>query len=204
MPQALAPTRAILVAPVAGLAGGLAGGLFARAMLAVGDAASGPIAWLQVRPLRTAALCGLVVAVVGVASGLSWGTGYATARTIVLGGDVPAWYGIAKFLTTLATAISGLPGGIFAPSLSTGAGLGALLRLVFPDDPAGAVALLGMTAYFTGVVRAPLTAVIIISETTGSRAMLLPLLASALVADFVAAAVCREKLYHGLSQRFRP
>jgi len=204
MPQGLPPGRALLIAPLAGVVGGLAGGLFARAMLGFGRARSGPVAWAQAHPLWTAGMCGLTVALIGTASGLSWGTGYETARTIVSGGEAPFWYGPAKFLTTLATAISGLPGGIFAPSLSTGAGLGDLLRYVFPDDPSGAVALLGMAAYFTGVVRAPLTAVIIISETTGSRAMLLPLLASALVADFVSRAVSDEKLYHGLSQRFAP
>lgn len=204
MPQALAPTRAVLIAPLAGVAGGLAGGLFARMMLGFGRARGGPIAWLQARPLWMAGLCGLVVAGLGVATGLSWGTGYETARAIVSGDEVPAWYGLAKGAATLATALSGLPGGIFAPSLSTGAGLGDLLRYLFPDDPAGAIALLGMTGYFTGVVRAPLTAVIIISETTGSRAMLLPLLATALVADVVSRMVSREKLYHGLSQRFAP
>lgn len=154
--------------------------------------------------MATADLCGLIVALVGVASGLSWETGYETARSIISGGAALWWYGPAIFVATLATALSGLPGGIFAPSLSTGAGLGQLLRSVFPDDPGGAVALLGMTAYFTGVVRAPLTAVIIVSETTGSRAMLLPLLAAALVADFVARTVSPEKLYHGLSRRFAP
>lgn len=202
--QKLAPTRAMLVAPLAGLLGGLAGALFARSMLAFGRVDHGPLGWARNHPLATAGLCGLVVALVGVASGLSWGTGYETARSIISGGTAPWWYGPAKFLATLATALSGLPGGIFAPSLSTGAGLGQLLRYVFPDDPGGAVALLGMTAYFTGVVRAPLTAVIIVSETTGSRAMLLPLLAAALVADFVARAVSPEKLYHGLSRRFAP
>jgi len=64
--------------------------------------------------------------------------------------------------------------------------------------------LLGMVAYFTGVVRAPLTAVIIISETTASRGLMMPLLASALIADVVAQAVSKEKLYHALSQSFLP
>ena len=59
-----------------------------------------------------------------------------------------------------------------------------------------------MVAYFTGIVRAPLTAVIIIAETTASRGLMMPLLAAALVADFVAQFVCRERLYHALSQRF--
>ena len=73
---------------------------------------------------------------------------------------------------------------------------------MFPDDPRGAVVLLGMIAYFTGVVRAPLTAVIIISEATASRGMILPLFATALIADASARLVCKDKLYHALSREF--
>jgi len=53
-------------------------------------------------------------------------------------------------------------------------------------------------------VRAPLTAVIIIMEATASRGMVLPLFASALIADAVARIVCREKLYHALEREFMP
>ena len=74
---------------------------------------------------------------------------------------------------------------------------------MFPNDPAGAVVILGMVAYFAGVVRAPLTAVIILSETTVSRGLLLPMFATAFIADWASQLVCREKLYHGLSQTFR-
>jgi H+/Cl- antiporter ClcA len=77
-----------------------------------------------------------------------------------------------------------------------------MLRSVFPGYPPGAIVLLGMVAYFTGVVRAPLTAVIIIAETTASRGLMMPLLASALMADFAAQLVCKERLYHGLAKRF--
>jgi H+/Cl- antiporter ClcA len=48
------------------------------------------------------------------------------------GRDVPLWFGAAKFAATLATAVSGLPGGIFAPSLSIGAGIGDMLRSLLP------------------------------------------------------------------------
>jgi H+/Cl- antiporter ClcA len=83
-----------------------------------------------------------------------------------------------------------------------GAGVGDLLSEIFPSYPPGAIVLLGTVAYFTGVVRAPLTAVIIIFETTASRGLMMPLVASALVGVFAAQFVCKEKLYHGLSQRF--
>jgi H+/Cl- antiporter ClcA len=59
-----------------------------------------------------------------------------------------------------------------------------------------------MVAYFAGVVRAPLTAVIILSETTASRGLLLPMFATAFIADWASQGVCREKLYHGLSHGF--
>jgi H+/Cl- antiporter ClcA len=202
MRDTLGVGQALAAAPVAGIIGGLAGGLFARLMLAAGTTMRGPVAAMRSRPVLFAGLCGLVTAVVGVSTGLTWGTGYQTANAVIGGGDVPLWFGLAKFVSTLATAVSGLPGGIFAPSLSVGAGIGDLLRNIFPHYPSGAIVLLGMVAYFTGVVRAPLTAVIIISETTASRGLMMPLLASALTADFVAQLICKERLYHGLSKRF--
>jgi H+/Cl- antiporter ClcA len=191
------------VAPVAGVLGGLSGGLFARLMLTLGAARDRWIPALRGRPVVWAFLCGLLVAVIGLVSGLTWGTGYSAARAIIDGSNAPWWFGPAKFTTTLATAVSGLPGGIFAPSLSAGAGLGGLLRLVFPDDPSGAVVLLGMVAYFTGVVRAPLTAVIIIVEATASRGLILPLFLSAVIAHAVSSLVCKERLYHGLAKPWR-
>jgi H+/Cl- antiporter ClcA len=68
-----------------------------------------------------AAGLGLIVAVVGVATqslapgGLAWGTGYGTTRGLLSGADTSLWFGPAKFVTSLATALSGAPGGIFAP-----------------------------------------------------------------------------------------
>lgn len=204
MRQTLNVTQALVATPVAGVLGGLAGGCFSHLMLSAGSTRFAPMAWLRARPLLLALGCGLVVAGLGVATGLTWGTGYQAARSVIEGRDVPLWFGTAKFAATLATAVSGLPGGIFAPSLSIGAGIGDMLRSLLPGYPPGAVVLLGMVAYFSGVVRAPLTAVIIISETTASRGLMMPLLAAALIGDFAASTISHEKLYHGLSLRFLP
>jgi H+/Cl- antiporter ClcA len=194
--------QVIAVTPVAGIVGGLAGGLFARLMLDFGRSGARPLVWLRARPLATALVMGSIVAVIGCAGGLTWGTGYEPARLIIIGAKAPVWFGPAKFTTTLATSLSGLPGGIFAPSLAAGAGFGDLLRPLFPSAPVGCVVLLGMAGYFTGVVRAPLTAAVIISEATASRGLLLPLLATALIANWVSAFVCKERLYHGLSHDY--
>ncbi|MGD9812253.1 MAG: chloride channel protein [Sphingobium sp.] len=198
----LGVASAIPVALAGGFLGGISGGFFARWTLA---AARTSHRFLEVRkryPVAFAGLCGLAVAVIGVATGLTWGTGYAPARQLIMGGELPQWFAPAKFAATLATTVSGIPGGIFAPSLATGAGFGHLLRFIFPGEPASAIVLMGMAAYFTGVVRAPLTAVIIITETTGTRGFMLPLLGAALIADASAQLVCKERLYHGLAKGF--
>jgi len=154
---------ALLVAPVAGVAGGMAGGVFSRILLAMATGRNRVTLWSRANPVKFAGLCGSIVAVLGVLTGLTWGTGYSAARAMIVGVDAPLWFGPAKLIATAATAIAGLPGGIFAPSLAVGAGVGNLLRAAFPGEPASAVVILGMVAYFAGVVRAPLTAVIILS-----------------------------------------
>ncbi|HEX5182186.1 MAG TPA: chloride channel protein [Allosphingosinicella sp.] len=201
--ESLSLRAVLIVAPVAGIGGGIAGGLFARLVLALA-APSGPFARrLRARPVAFAACCGLAIAIIGIVThGATWGTGYAATRQLIENHGQPLWFGPAKFVAAAATTLSGAPGGIFAPSLSVGAGFGNLLTPLFPNDPAGAIVLLGMAAYFVGVVRAPLTAVIILSETTANRGMILPLFATALLADAASGLVCRERLYHGLSKPF--
>jgi len=203
MSQTLSVSAVLVIAPVAGFVGGLLGGLFSRVVLGFASPKHALLQRLRSRPVIFAMACGLGVALLGIAThGATWGTGYETTKQLVEGHPAPLWFGPTKFFAALATTLSGTPGGIFAPSLSVGAGVGNMLKLIFPDDPAGAVVLLGMVAYFVGVVRAPLTAVIILSETTASRGMILPLFATALIADGVSTMICRERLYHGLAKPF--
>ena len=202
MPETIGIDRTLVIAPVAGIVGGVSGGLFARLVLAITYKRRRYLGPLSTRPVAWALICGLAIAVIGIFTGVTWGTGYAEAKAAVEGAHESLWFGPGKFAATLLSTLAGLPGGIFSPSLATGAGVGNLLCLLFPNDPRGVVVLLGMTAYFTGVVRAPLTAVIIIVEATASRGMILPLFASALIADATGSLVCKDKLYHALAREF--
>jgi H+/Cl- antiporter ClcA len=194
--------QTLLVAPVVGVVGGLIGGMFTRIVLGFTNARGGVAARIKQRPVLFAIACGIVVGVLGIVTGgTTWGTGYAPAKVLVEGGSLSVWFGPAKFLASLFTTLSGTPGGIFSPSLAVGAGLGNAMARLF-DAPSSAVVLLGMAAYFVGVVRAPLTAVIILMETTASRSMILPLFATALIADAASSLVSRERIYHGLSKAF--
>lgn len=204
MSAALDLRTMLIVVPLAGVCGGLLGGLFARAMVAMAWSGAPWLARIKARPLVLAGICGLIVAITGIASnGLSWGTGYETTRALLEGHHTSLIFGPAKLISTLATALSGAPGGIFAPSLSVGAGLGQGLAMIFPTHASGAIVVLGIVGYFSGVVRAPLTAIIIVMEMTADRSMILPLFGTALIADWISAMVCRPKLYHALSLSFR-
>jgi H+/Cl- antiporter ClcA len=116
----------IVPALVAALVTGVAGvdrGLFARALSRFGEIDTGWIGAMRARPVLLAGGLGLIVAVIGILThGLTWGTGYGTTRGLLTGGDASAWFGPAKFVTTLATALSGAPGGIFAPRSRSGPG----------------------------------------------------------------------------------
>ena len=62
--------------------------------------------------------------------------------------------------------------------------------------------LLGMVSYFAGVVQAPITAFVIVTEMTDNHAMVVPLMAAALIAHFVSRMICEEGIYHALAKGF--
>ncbi len=149
-------------------------------------------------------VCGLALAVVGaVSGGLVFGTGYEETHAILTGGEEHAGFGFAKLAATLISYLSGIPGGIFAPSLAVGAGLGHDIARLFPEQPAGALLLLGMGSYFSGVVQAPLTAFVIVLEMTQNAELALPLMAATLIAHAVSRTVCPRPLYKQLARGFK-
>jgi H+/Cl- antiporter ClcA len=201
----LSDARMWTVVPLCGLAGGLLGGLFSRSMLVMRTRLPRPVRRVhEHRPVLFAAGCGLLIALIGwVSGGTTFGTGYEEARGILQQGtDPPAGFFVLKALATLASYVTGIPGGIFAPSLAVGAGLGGQLHAWLPLAPAGAMVVLSMAAYFAGVVQAPLTALVIVTEMTDNRGLMLPLMAVVLLGRASSALVCREPLYRSLAQRF--
>ena len=154
------------------------------------------------RALLVAAACGLGVAAIGIASGgLTFGTGYAQARGAVEGTPLPWFFFAEKFAAGLLSMVSGIPGGIFAPSLAVGAGIGSSLGLLFGAS-AGAAALLGMAGYFAGVVQAPMTAFVIILEMTGNHDNVIALMLASMLGYGTARMISHEPLYHALSRVF--
>jgi H+/Cl- antiporter ClcA len=188
-----------------GVAGGLAGGLFSQLLIWASKGLPGRLGvFAKERPVAFAACCGLALAVIGLVSDNStYGTGYQQARQLVEGhSQLPASYAVLKFCANVISYLSGIPGGIFAPSLAVGAGLGQYLSGLVHGAPSGAVVLLGMVAYFSGVVQAPITATIIVMEMTDNQSLTIPLLATSMLAYGCSRLMCRRPLYRTLARRF--
>jgi H+/Cl- antiporter ClcA len=154
------------------------------------------------RAIAVAAVAGLIVAIVGIATaGATFGTGYDQARSAIEGETLSPLFFAGKFVASLASTLAGIPGGLFAPSLSVGAGLGSTIGWAIGGD-ASLAAILGMVGYFAGVVQAPMTAFVIILEMTGNHGNLIPLMLSSMLGYGVSRLISPEPLYHALSRLF--
>jgi H+/Cl- antiporter ClcA len=190
---------------ICGITGGFLGGTFSRILIEVSKGLTGRISsWLQGNPVVFAAVCGLALALLGLASDNStYGSGYSEAKSLLNGNaTLPESYGLLKIAATVVSYVSGIPGGILAPSLSAGAGLGANIAHIFTSAPTGAVIILGMVSYFAGVTQAPITAFVIVMEMTDNHEMILPLMAASFIANVCSLLVCPNPLYHTLAQQF--
>jgi CIC family chloride channel protein len=114
---------------------------------------------------------------------------------------------VIRFFLTASSYASGAAGGIFAPLLALGAllglALGQIAHLAFPTAvPIPAVfAVVGMAAYFTAIVRAPLTGIVLIVEMTGNYQQMLPLLVACFFAYAVAELLKELPVYEALLER---
>jgi H+/Cl- antiporter ClcA len=194
-----------LAVPACGVVGGLAGGLFSRIVIVMARGFAHPVGCaIKGYPLWFALACGLAVAICGLVSGDTiYGTGYQQVKVALeQGTPLRADFGVLKLLATAFAAISGMPGGIFSPSLAVGAGLGSNVASFFQSAPLGAIMLLGMVSYFAGVVQAPITAFVIVTEMTDNHGMVVPLMAAALIAHATSRLICEEGIYHALARGF--
>jgi CIC family chloride channel protein len=192
---------------ILGVIGGLGSVLFVKLLL-------GLRLWFRRLPKWTAwfqpAIGGLIVGLLGWYRPDVLGVGYDYVER-VLGGHV-AFQGVAilallKIVATATSYSSGNAGGIFGPSLFIGAtiggAVGAVAHSLFPATTAGpgAYALVGMGTAFAGIVRTPLTSVIMIFEMTRDYSIIVPLMISNLIAFLVSYALQRQPIYEALAHQ---
>jgi CIC family chloride channel protein len=190
-----------------GIVGGLGSVAFVKLLLRLR-------AWFATWPKSTVwfqpVVGGLTVGVMGYFVPEIMGVGYNQVDKVLNGGVVLKLVVLFAVLKIIATAVcygSGNAGGIFGPALFIGAMMGASVGSVahswFPQYTAGpgAYALVGMGTAFAGIVRTPLTSVIMIFEVTRDYNIIVPLMISNLIAFFISHQLQREPIYEALAHQ---
>jgi CIC family chloride channel protein len=153
---------------------------------------------------------GLLVGVIGWFVPQSLGVGYSYVGAALNGGmavKLMVLLLVLKFFAVTTSYASGNAGGIFGPALFLGAMLGGIVGTaahhVAPAHVAapGVYALVGMGTAFAGIIRAPMTSVVMIFETTRDYAIIVPLMISNLVSFFISSRLQHEPIYEVLARQ---
>lgn len=186
-----------------GIGCGVLGGLFSRMLLWPQRYPRLMVwEWRRMHPVWFAGACGLIVAVLGwVSGGMSFGSGYGITSQVIASEVGLPWHApVTRFLATVVTYFSGIPGGIFAPSLAVGAAVGSNAAELFHLALQPTIALC-MVGFLAAVTQSPITSAIIVMEMIDSHGMVISLMAVALIAKAVSSRMGPE-LYQQLARGF--
>ncbi|MGC2285604.1 MAG: chloride channel protein [Candidatus Acidiferrum sp.] len=197
-----------LIYAVLGVAGGFLSVAFSKLLLGLRER------WFLKLPRKTLwyqpVAGGVVVGVMGLFVPQVVGVGYNHVGAVLNGGMALRLMLLLLVLKLIAVAFSyasGNAGGIFAPSLFLGAMLGGAIGTVghhfLPGYVAtpGAYALVGMGAAFAGIVRAPMTSVVMIFEITRDYAVIVPLMIANLISFFISSRFQEETIFEALARQ---
>jgi CIC family chloride channel protein len=191
----------LAVYAIVGLVGGLLGSLFVRGLGIVrGRLIDAPLRHRVLQPF----LAGAVVGLTGLAVPHVLGVGYPVVDNALhneFGWQMLVVLALAKMGVTAVCFAAGTPGGMFAPTLFTGAmiggAIGSLAQLYWPvtTSPPGAYVLVGMGTFFAAVFRAPMTSIFMVFEVSASYIIILPVMVANLVAYLVARSLNRVTFF---------
>ncbi len=135
-----------------------------------------------------APLCGLLVGLIGWwCGGQSFGGGVITLKAALAQpqASIHAPQFIGRLANTLLSAFSGNAGGLLGPSVVLGAAAGSVIGEWFQLPDVRLLMMCGMAAFLSGVMAIPLTATIMVFETTGHSALIIPLFIAAMIGNFI-------------------
>lgn len=189
---------------------GIVAGLLAPAYLILLDGSRTLFQrWRGSAPWQQLAVGGLLVGVISIANPAVWGNGYSVVNSVLQGGWL--WQPLLallllKLLAVAASVGSGAVGGIFTPTLFAGAVTGALFGSLFHClwpclVPVSAAVVVGMGAFLAACTHAPLMSILMIFEMTDSDNLIVPLMASCVLAYAISHALRPQSIYAGTHGR---
>jgi chloride channel protein, CIC family len=205
--ESIPPLESLPVALAVGVAAGILGIAFNRGLLRSLDLFDRYRLW---PPWALGALVGALIGAVALLAPQAVGSGRPLVERTLMGelSLLPlCGFFLLRFLLTMVSYGCGAPGGIFAPLLVLGSQIGLAIGQIsawcFPQAAIlpQAFAVVGMAAYFTAIVRAPLTGIVLIVEMTGNYSLVLPLLVACLTAYGIADFLRDRPVYEALLER---
>ncbi len=118
--------------------------------------------------------------------------------------SMPWYIPLFRIIGQVLSFSTGAAGGVFAPSLSAGASIGAVIAgwLHLTGTETNVMILCGMTAFLTGITRSPFTSSILVIEMTNDHSVIFHLMISALLANLIASVWSRHAFYDHLKDNF--
>ena len=107
-----------------------------------------------------------------------------------------------KYFATLTSLASTIPGGLFMPSISIGAGIGSEVASFYTQIDTQVIIIMTMIAYLSAVIRAPLTSVFVILEMTTTLHLLIPGLMIAFIANWISKQIFAQPIYEALADNY--
>ena len=185
--------------PLAILAGVL-GGLFSKTTLYLINKL---ITHSKFRVITIAIVLGFIVAIFNyLSAGQIAGSGRDEVLLMLESKTLGLDFVAMKYFATLTSLASTIPGGLFMPSISIGAGIGSEAASFYTQIDTQVIIIMAMIAYLSAVIRAPLTSVFVILEMTATLNLLIPGLIVAFIANFISKQIFKQPIYEALADNY--
>lgn len=177
-----------------GILSGIMGALFSKALLALNKWRAGKKIFSQ---LLIVGFVGLILATVFYFFGeRSLYSGKESINMILFSStEVPFTETLSRIFMPLFSSMTGIAGGVFAPSLSAGAVVGEAVSSLFDPAHRNILAVSGMIGFLTGVTHTPITSFILVLEMTDRHASVLPMMLAALFSSIGAHLISDKSFY---------
>ena len=185
--------------PLAILAGVL-GGLFSKSTLFLINKF---ITHSKLKIITIAVVLGFIVASFNyLSTGQIAGSGKDEVLLMLGGTGLGLDFVAMKYFATLTSLASTIPGGLFMPSISIGAGIGSEVASFYTQIDTQVIIIMAMIAYLSAVIRAPLTSVFVILEMTTTLHLLIPGLMIAFIANWISKQIFAQPIYEALADNY--
>ncbi|HCK62652.1 MAG TPA: chloride channel protein [Gammaproteobacteria bacterium] len=185
--------------PLAILAGVL-GGLFSKSTLFLINKF---ITHSKLKVITIAVVLGFIIASFNyLSTGQIAGSGKDEVLLMLGGTGLGLDFVAMKYFATLTSLASTIPGGLFMPSISIGAGIGSEVASFYTQIDAQVIIIMAMIAYLSAVIRAPLTSVFVILEMTTTLHLLIPGLMIAFIANWISKQIFAQPIYEALADNY--